>query len=186
MNEKFSQGSHARCRAPTAPTKIFALPDDLRTEPDVFSGPAAGGLHQANWSARISTGSRRSQKRSTGRSRTGTRLRRRPTRTYTALSTTAQGETEGHDRTERKGEEAITHVTLENPSKSLAFFVRLKVNKGKGDEILPVLWQDNYISLLPGEKREISATYRASELGAATASVEVSGLERGVIFNLRL
>ena len=64
------------------------------------------------------------------------------------------------DHTERKGEDAITHVTLENPSKSLAFFVRLKVDQGKGgEEILPVIWQDNYISLLPGEKREVSATY---------------------------
>ncbi len=53
-------------------------------------------------------------------------------------------------------------------------FVRLKVNKA-GQEILPVVWQDNYISLLPGEKREISATYRASELGAARPVVEVSG-----------
>jgi len=78
------------------------------------------------------------------------------------------------DRTERKGADAITHVMVENPSKSLAFFVRLKVNKA-GQEILPVVWQDNYISLLPGEKREISATYRASELGAARPVVEVSG-----------
>jgi exo-1,4-beta-D-glucosaminidase len=52
----------------------------------------------------------------------------------------------------------------------------LKVDKGaKGEEILPVVWQDNYISLLPGEKREITATYRASELGAAKAAVEISG-----------
>ena len=67
-------------------------------------------------------------------------------------------------------------MTLENPSKNLAFFVRLKVDKGvKGEEILPVVWEDNYISLLPGEKREVTATYRASELGTAKASVEVSG-----------
>jgi exo-1,4-beta-D-glucosaminidase len=80
------------------------------------------------------------------------------------------------DRTERKGEDAVTHVTIENPSKSLAFFVRLKVDKGaKGEEILPVVWEDNYISLLPGEKREITASYRAGELGTAKASVEVSG-----------
>jgi exo-1,4-beta-D-glucosaminidase len=58
----------------------------------------------------------------------------------------------------------------------VAFFVRLKVNKGAGgEEILPVLWQDNYISLLPGEKREVSASYRASELGDASATVEVTG-----------
>jgi hypothetical protein len=36
------------------------------------------------------------------------------------------------------------------------------------------LWEQNYVSLLPGEKREISATYKASELGAARPSVEVS------------
>jgi exo-1,4-beta-D-glucosaminidase len=52
--------------------------------------------------------------------------------------------------------------------------VRLKLNKGT-EEILPVLWQDNYISLLPGEKREITATYRAAELGAAKPTVEVKG-----------
>ncbi len=80
------------------------------------------------------------------------------------------------DHTERKGEEAVTHVTIENPSKSLAFFVRLKVDKGvKGEEILPVVWEDNYISLLPGEKRDLTATYRASELGTAKPVVEVSG-----------
>jgi exo-1,4-beta-D-glucosaminidase len=50
------------------------------------------------------------------------------------------------------------------------------VDKGKGgDEILPVFWQDNYISLLPGEKREVMATYRAQELGASQPTVEVSG-----------
>jgi exo-1,4-beta-D-glucosaminidase len=80
------------------------------------------------------------------------------------------------DRSERKGEDEVTHVALENPSKNLAFFVRLKVNKGaKGDEILPVVWEDNYISLMPGEKREVSASYRASELGGAKPSVEVGG-----------
>jgi exo-1,4-beta-D-glucosaminidase len=79
-------------------------------------------------------------------------------------------------RSERKGDEEITHVTLENPSKNLAFFVRLKADKGvKGEEILPVVWEDNYISLIPGEKREVDATYRATELGAAKPAVEVSG-----------
>ena len=44
-----------------------------------------------------------------------------------------------------------------------------------GDEILPVIWEDNYISLLPGERREITATYRAIELGASKPAVKVSG-----------
>jgi exo-1,4-beta-D-glucosaminidase len=95
---------------------------------------------------------------------------------YTALAQLPKLKLKVTSRTEGKGEESITHVTIENPSKSLAFFVRLKVNKGrKGEEILPVVWEDNYISLLPGEKREVTAAYRARELGTAKAAVEVSG-----------
>ena len=95
---------------------------------------------------------------------------------YTALSSLPKVKLKVASHTERKGEESVTHVALENPSKTLAFFVRLKVTKGTGeDEIVPVVWQDNYISLLPGEKREVSASYRASELGASKATVEISG-----------
>ena len=97
---------------------------------------------------------------------------------YTALSQLPKVKLNVAQHTERKGssDDAITHVVLENPSESLAFFVRLKVDKGKGgDEVLPVLWQDNYFSLLPGERREVTATYRARELGTAQAAVEVSG-----------
>jgi exo-1,4-beta-D-glucosaminidase len=54
--------------------------------------------------------------------------------------------------------------------------VRLKVDKGaKGEEILPVVWEDNYISLMPGETRELTAAYRARELGTAKPAVEVIG-----------
>ncbi len=91
---------------------------------------------------------------------------------YTALSQLPKVKLRVASRTERKGEDAVTHVTVENPSKSLAFFVRLKVNQG-GSEVLPVVWQDNYISLLPGEKREVSASYRP--VGAAAPTVQVSG-----------
>jgi len=95
---------------------------------------------------------------------------------YTALSQLPRVRLRVSEKTERKGEVSVTHVMLENPSKSLAFFVRLKVDKGKGGgEILPVLWEANYFSLLPGEKREVSASYRTTELGAARPAVEISG-----------
>ena len=95
---------------------------------------------------------------------------------YTALAQLPKVKLKLTERTEQAGDESITHVSLENPTKQLAFFVRLKVNKGaKGSEILPVLWEDNYVSLLPGETRKLTATYRTSELGAEKPSVEVSG-----------
>jgi len=95
---------------------------------------------------------------------------------FTALAQLPKVKLKVTDNTERRDADVITHVTLENPSSSLAFFVRLKVSRGaRGDEILPVIWEDNYISLLPGEKREVAATYRASDLGSATPVIEVSG-----------
>jgi exo-1,4-beta-D-glucosaminidase len=95
---------------------------------------------------------------------------------YTSLAQLPKVKLVVSSRSERNGEDKVTRVTVENPSKAVAFFVRLKLDKGKGgEEILPVVWQDNYISLLPGEKREITATYRASSLGAAKPEVEVSG-----------
>ena len=95
---------------------------------------------------------------------------------YTALSQLPKVKLKVMSRTEHKTDDTLTHVTIENPSKSLAFFVRLKLSKGdSGEEVLPVLWQDNYVSLLPGEKRELTATYRTASLGAAKPVVEVSG-----------
>jgi exo-1,4-beta-D-glucosaminidase len=69
-----------------------------------------------------------------------------------------------------------TTVTVTNPSKALAFSVRLKVTRDTGgEEILPVLWEDNYFALLPGQSRQVTATYQAKDLGRAKPIVEVSG-----------
>ena len=79
-------------------------------------------------------------------------------------------------RTGQDGGNDVTHVTVSNPGKSLAFFIRLKLAKGKGgQEVLPVIYQDNYFSLLPGEQRDLTISYRRTDLGGAKPVVEVSG-----------
>ena len=95
---------------------------------------------------------------------------------YTALAQLPKVKLTSSSRTERKGEDVVTHVTLENPGKTLAFFVRVKLSSTQhGDEILPVLWEDNYITLLPGEKREVSATYHAKQLREPQPAIEITG-----------
>jgi exo-1,4-beta-D-glucosaminidase len=77
-------------------------------------------------------------------------------------------------RTTKEHEDLVTHITLRNENKTLAFFIRLNVSTcGTGSEIVPVLWSDNYVSLLPGESREISATYRAPQ--AEPVRVDIAG-----------
>jgi exo-1,4-beta-D-glucosaminidase len=77
---------------------------------------------------------------------------------------------------ERRGENEIAHVTVSNPTKNLAFFLRLQVKKGRnGADVLPIVWQDNYFSLMPGERRQITATYTRKHLGAAPAYITVEG-----------
>ena len=74
------------------------------------------------------------------------------------------------------GAEPTAHVTVENTGSGLAFLVRLRLLKGKdGAEILPVFWDDNYISLLPGEKREVTVHVRKHDLGEAKPVLAVDG-----------
>ena len=74
----------------------------------------------------------------------------------------------------RTGGKVHTTVKIKNPSKNVAFLDRQKANKG-GEEIMPVLWQDNYISLLPGEAREITATHDAADVGTGKITVTAQG-----------
>ena len=72
--------------------------------------------------------------------------------------------------------ETSARVTLENPSLTLAFLVRLRLLKGKeGPEVLPVFFDDNYLALLPGEKRTISVNVRNQDLSGAQPVAAVDG-----------
>jgi len=74
------------------------------------------------------------------------------------------------------GEGSVVRVKLRNPSDKLAFQVALAVERPNNDEeILPVLWQDNYIALLPGESREITAQFVDSGALRDGAKLRVAG-----------
>ena len=67
-------------------------------------------------------------------------------------------------------------VTVRNPEKGVAFMVHLRVARREGGEdVTPILWDDNYFSLLPGEKREITAHYETVALHGKHPALEVSG-----------
>lgn len=67
-------------------------------------------------------------------------------------------------------------VTVRNPTQNLAFQVHLGIrNPGSEDEVLPVLWEDNYIALLPDESRVLTARYLTKHALADGANLVVDG-----------
>lgn len=77
-------------------------------------------------------------------------------------------------RMESAGAEGVAHVRVTNSAHAIAMMVRLKLTRGEhGTEVLPILWEDNYFMLLPGESREVSARYLLSDLAGAQPSVAV-------------
>ncbi len=83
---------------------------------------------------------------------------------------------EARCKLQRHGGEMLAKVKVRNPSDHLAFFVQLALTKGAGGpEILPVLWDDNYFSLLPGESREIAARFVPKDADGAKPTLEIGG-----------
>ena len=96
---------------------------------------------------------------------------------FTALQSLPKAERiEASAAISRETQEPAVRVALSNHGKELAFQVRLGIGRaGDKSEILPVLWQDNYIELVPGESREITARFLNPEALKAGAELRVSG-----------
>ena len=75
-----------------------------------------------------------------------------------------------------QGRKVLATVKLQNPTDHLAFMICLSVRqKRTGKAVLPVYWNNNYISLLPGETQTIYGTFDASALHGSAPEVRVTG-----------
>ena len=82
------------------------------------------------------------------------------------------------------GSDTVTSATLTNTStKTVAFFLRTDLRRGSasgtpqsGDnEVASALWNDDDITLFPGESETVSVTYKASDLDGATPVISLAG-----------
>jgi hypothetical protein len=82
--------------------------------------------------------------------------------------------------TQRNGDTWLLTTTLENPTQTPALMVRLKaVRETAGDRILPAIYSDNYIALMPGERRTLTTEVNHADTRAQRPKIVLSG------FNLR-
>lgn len=65
-------------------------------------------------------------------------------------------------------------VELTNNSDKLAFFIEMRIADDSGATVLPVMWSDNYVTLLPGETRSFDVVFNFGE-EATPKSLEVTG-----------
>lgn len=103
-------------------------------------------------------------------------LRGQGTENYKALQRLPFVKLDAMARVEEAGPEKLVRVKVANPAKHIAFFIQLALTKGAGgEEILPVIWNDNYFSLVPGETRELTARVATRDLGGKKPVLEVGG-----------
>ena len=179
MTQKFSKEAEISV-GPDSSTRVFTLPpvEGLSTTYFVsLTSQSEGQIRSRNlyWLSTRPKPSTGVHKKKIQLASTTSRLGRPPKLlpTTARLNTLPKVDLNVSAQTHLDGEEGLTTVTLHNPTSTLAFAVHLKVNKasngrvsreGEADkEILPVLWQDNYFALLPGETRQVTATYRISD-----------------------
>lgn len=75
-----------------------------------------------------------------------------------------------------KKDSTFATVKVKNPSKYLAFMVYLDLKKNKSDaSVVPVFWEDNYITLLPGEQRTVSVYCHTRDLHNEQPVIKVAG-----------
>jgi exo-1,4-beta-D-glucosaminidase len=83
------------------------------------------------------------------------------------------------------GTNTVTDVTIKNTSsaRTVAFFLRANLRRGNasgvpasGDnEVRPVFWSDNDITLWPGESETLHVYYRSADLHGRSPVITVSG-----------
>jgi len=72
--------------------------------------------------------------------------------------------------------ESVAKIVLTNRSNRVAFFLRAEVTKGAdGEEVLPITYDDNYMTVFPHEVRTIVAKFATSALGSAPGALRIEG-----------
>ena len=93
-----------------------------------------------------------------------------------ALNHLAQVRLQATPKVETNSAGDLVRVTLYNPSQGLAFQAHLGIRKANSEEeILPVLWEDNYVPLMPGESRQLTARYLKRGAVGEGAMLRVDG-----------
>jgi exo-1,4-beta-D-glucosaminidase len=93
-----------------------------------------------------------------------------------ALNTMPRSELDVSAQVSESDGEKYVAITLANPGNRVSFFVRAEVTRGTdGEEILPITYDDNYVTVFPHETRTIVARFSNSAPEVRTLALRVEG-----------
>lgn len=94
---------------------------------------------------------------------------------YRAMDAMPQVKLTAKAESRADGTDRVTSVDLTNPSGTAAMATKLTLFGAKGVQVLPALFTDNYVSLMPGESRHIEIRYPASAAAKGPVMVKLRG-----------
>ena len=95
----------------------------------------------------------------------------------TAIRQLPKVKVEAATKVVRQGGQWFLTTELSNPTKTPALMVRVKaVRSTSGDRILPAIYSDNYVPLMPGEKRTITTELENADTRGEAPRIVVEGL----------
>jgi len=96
---------------------------------------------------------------------------------YQVLGTLDKAEVTQQTTVSSDGNNSTARVTLHNKSKVPAPFLRLNLKGEDGEQILPAIYSDNYVTLMPGESKTIIISWRQQDARSCkNYQVDVTGL----------
>lgn len=95
---------------------------------------------------------------------------------YSALKDLPKVKLEARTRARREGGAWILETTLRNPERTPAVMVRLMaVREKSGDRVLPALYSDNYVTLMPGESASVRTEVSVADCRGEAPAIRVRG-----------
>ena len=95
---------------------------------------------------------------------------------YQALQALPKAEVTQQMTVSSNGNDYTASVTFHNKSKVPAPFLRLNLKGGDGEQILPAVYSDNYITLMPGEQKTVTIQWRKEDARGQQPNIEVTGI----------
>jgi len=109
-------------------------------------------------------------------------LRPREVGNYRAVRELAKVNIEASTEIEQQGSRWLLTTQLHNPSSHPALLVRVKaVRETSGDRVLPAIYDDNYVALMPGERRTLRTELENADTRGEKPRIAVEGYNVGKV-----